>query len=189
MTTLIALTIFFLAAGLLLRNAVSAAQLKAQFKLFAVRDALVYLVAAGDIAEENPVFDHYYARLNGLLRQTPNVGIDDLLQAILNYKGDSKQFDKALETAEIQIERLKRDKAMSVPSVAETIAQYYEGIQFLILTHSNWAKIMVYLFRIPGMHAEEMFKKILPKEALEASKTFRFAQQERQHIANNVCHI
>ena len=78
----------FIVAGILfaflfrkLRNNVI--QKAACYKLYAVRDELVCLVAEDKLEASGRLFQYYYKRINRLLELAPDVGLDNAMDAFL----------------------------------------------------------------------------------------------------------
>ena len=113
------------ASAFLYRKYIEAARLKTQFKLFAVRDGLVFLDASGAIKEDNPVFEYHYKRVNALLKSAPKIGIDDILHAVFNHPQEFKDFDKELVKTSARIKELFESPAMKDADVKKVVESYY----------------------------------------------------------------
>lgn len=174
-------------------KAIDAIRLKAQYKLYAVRDELIYLVASGSLREEDAVFNFYYKRINALLAQTPNVGLDDLLQYIFNYKNNNNDFEKQILKAKKDADEILDNPSMKKEEVRIAIAQYYLALNDLILAHSSITR-MVYLIgrHLNGVFINKIGEKLLSllgkKGSYRAYKAARFAECEANEISGGQVH-
>lgn len=117
---------------------------KARFNLFKVRDSLILLVANEKMIETDPIFLHFYKRVNLLLQKTPKVGVDDIIQVLLT-KSDLKQFDKNLLQARKRIAEINSDPALNNIEIRSVVKNYYDSVEYLMLTHSSWILVFYYL--------------------------------------------
>jgi hypothetical protein len=143
--------IFFTALLVLYVMFRSTLRKKACFEMYAIRDDLVYLVASGQLSEDNHVFQHYYTRANALLASAPDIGIDNLLEAIFTQRTSRRDFVEFLARAESKAQRLFQDVAFENPQVRCTVANYYSGVRNMILAHSSSLRLLYVLVRYsPG---------------------------------------
>lgn len=119
-------------------------RLKAGFNLYRVRDRFVLLVANGVLPEDSRVFRHYYGRINGLLESAPNVGLDDILEAMFR-KMKPGEFDQVLSKAREQARQMLADPIMQRADVRDVVADYYRAINLMILSHSSIVRVLYLL--------------------------------------------
>lgn len=183
MTTLIHLLLFVLVAAFLYRKYIEAARLRAQFKLFDVRDSLVLLVASGTIKEDNPVFEYHYKRVNALLKAAPKIGVDDILHTVFNHPKEFKDFDKVLVETEARIKQLFDNPIMKEADVKRVVESYYLALEAVLLTHSSLLRAIYYLTLMLGVGALAYF----PKKFVNAAKTVSFVKNEACSISEKGC--
>ena len=135
-------TIFIVAAVFFYGRFIAAQRERASFQMYKVRDEFIYLVASGVMTETDPVFTYYYKRINSVLSMAPNVGVDDLLNALFN---SPKNFDKALEKSRKEAKWILASDSAKTDEVKQTIETYYLGIKHMMLSHSGILRI-VFLF-------------------------------------------
>lgn len=116
-------------------------RLKASFNLYRIRDRFVFLVASDLLQEESEVFKHYYNRVNALLQTAPNVGIDDILQAVFHEFKNSKDFVSTMEKVKLRVKKLQESPEMKNPDVREAVAEFYKAVQMMVLSHSSIVRV------------------------------------------------
>lgn len=107
-------------------------RIKAKFALYKVRDEFVYYVAAGKIKEESEFFEFFYTAINAMLKEAPNVGIDDIISLI--PAGRQSGLDKHQKA---KFDAIMTDQVMSDPEVGKTVACFFSAFLLMILSHSN----------------------------------------------------
>jgi hypothetical protein len=172
-----------IAAAFLYRRFIEAARLRAQFKLFAVRDDLVLLVASGLLKEDNPIFEYHYKRVNALLKSAPKIGIDDILHAVFNHPQEFKDFDKELVKTSARIKELFDSPLMKEGDVKRVVESYYTALGDVLLTHSSLLRVIYYVTVMLGSGALIY----LPRKLANASKTVSFVKKEACIISGDGC--
>lgn len=128
-------------------------RLQAKYRLYKVRDDFVYLVASDQLEEDSRVFQHYYTRINSLLKAAPDVGIDDILQRVF-HKFTPEQFEEMMVRARKQSEALFKDAAFKKTDVKEAVSEYYQAVRLMILAHSSYVRLAYVvtqcIFRVPA---------------------------------------
>lgn len=119
-------------------------RMKASFNLYRIRDKFVLLVATGVLPEDSRVFKHYYGRINNLLQEAPNVGLDNMLDTIFN-KVRPGEFDRAVEKARDQAKKMHEDPLLQNVEVRAAVADYYSAISAMILAHSSMLRLVYIL--------------------------------------------
>jgi aspartate/methionine/tyrosine aminotransferase len=99
------------------------------------------LVASDSLQEEGDVFKHYYNRVNALLQTAPNVGIDDILQAVFHDFNSSKNFISTMEKVKLRVKKLQDSPEMQIPEVREAVAEFYKAVQMMVLSHSSIVRV------------------------------------------------
>lgn len=112
----------------------------ATYSLYAARDKFVLLVAEGVIAESDPVFEYYYPRINAILAEAPNIGINHVINAMLKSK--SSDIEKAIGIARAKAKEVNSSKSMEDARVKEAVRCYLEASKFMILSHSSLLKLI-----------------------------------------------
>lgn len=126
-------------------------RLKASFDLYRVRDKFILLVASGSLTEDDEVFKHFYNRINALLKTAPNVGIDDILQAVFcNFKSP-EEFTATMEKVKNKVKKLHGSPAMQKPGVNVAVAEFYQAVQTMLLSHSSIVRLF-YILSKKMMH-------------------------------------
>src|SRR5437899_2928336 len=74
-----------------------------KYRLFKVRDALIYLVASGKLKEEDFIFEEFYRASNYFVRATDVINLKTLVGALLEAR--SKGIDPAVEEASKRVHR------------------------------------------------------------------------------------
>jgi len=183
-------SIVFIAIGLVfaflfqhLKN--GAIRKSASYKLYAVRDELICLVAEGKLEEKGRIFEYYYKRINMLLELAPNVGLDDSIEAFL-YLKNSKNFEQSLKEANRRAEEMLGLVANESKEVSNVIAEFYAASKNMMLAHSSILR-MAYLLIIKW-HAPELIKNIIPNDTREVIRTVRFADREEARFRDAFHH-
>ncbi len=127
---------------------------KSSFLLYKTRDDLVMLVAQGVLSEESPVFQHYYKRINFILREAPKVGFDDILDAVIKHR-KSDDFDKNMKDAEDIAEKMSIAVEEEVVEVKRIIASFYFAQKQMLLSHSSLIRF-TYIAFVKGWFPEKM---------------------------------
>lgn len=152
--TLLHALIFLVISAIFYNLFLKATREKARFNLFKVRDNLIILVANEKMSETDPIFVHFYKRVNLLLQQTPKVGFDDIIEVLL-LKSDPKEFDKNLNQARKKIAQINSDPALKNIEIRTVVKDYYDSVEFLMLTHSSWILVFYYLSKFVKISLSE----------------------------------
>lgn len=112
----------------------------ASFRLYAVRDALILLVAKGKLSEESKVYQYYYERINKTLSYAPNVGLDDALQSFINVK-KANNHELLLENIERNFKEMRHLVDAEGVEIRNVVSDYYTAQKGMILAHSDWVKL------------------------------------------------
>lgn len=184
MNTLIVFLVLGLLFAVILRYLKNGAIRKsASYKLYAVRDDLICLVAENKLAENNRIFQYYYNRINLLLESAPNVGLDDAMDGFL-YLQNSKSFEQSLEEAQRRADEMLKLVENESEEVSAVISNYYSASKGMMLAHSSLVRIL-YIASVKYA-LPKLLKKLVPKDTCEALKTVYFADNEanqfRRHL-------
>lgn len=182
--------IIYLSLGLLvaafihyLKN--KAVQKSASYKLYAVRDELICLVAENKISENNRIFQYYYDRVNLLLEQAPNIGIDDAMNSFL-FLQSSSSFEQSFKEAEKRATEMLGLVENETEEVSEVIANYYMASKCMILAHSSLVR-MIYIISVKYA-LNNFIKHLVNTGTCEALKIVSFADKEEhqfRHLIHN----
>ena len=189
MNTAIAINalVFAVCVGVLWRVFIHTLRQQARFKLFAVRDKFVLLVAQGSIDESSAVFRHYYGRVNTLINETH--GLDDILHAAFKKWTDADDFARMLEQADKQAKKLFGDNAFKQRDVCLAVEAYYRAVGQAILAHSSLTR-MIYLILVhPRQNevAERLISHILPSRQSRALRAARYTDSEANVARMRCC--
>jgi hypothetical protein len=113
-------------------------RLKSLYNLYDIRDRLIYLVASDITDEKNKLFSYYYTRINHILKLTPNVGLDDLLDQLTR---NSTSIESSIRKAKKELNEVLSDHLMENNEVKQIVEDYYNGVRTLVLSHSSLFKM------------------------------------------------
>ncbi len=148
------------------------------FRMYAVRDEFVFLVAQNKISEDSKVFQFYYKRINALLSHAPNIGLDDVLHSLIKMKENN--LEGSLKKAIKEAEEIMKLRELECSEVRGAIKSFYVVSQDMMLAHSSTIRFMYFVF-IRG----KLFRychKILPSQIVATLKAIQFAEQEKSHL-------
>jgi hypothetical protein len=154
----------------------------ASFKLYAVRDDLIDLVAQNRLSEKSEVFSYYYRNLNIVLERAPNVGIDDAMDILLR-KSRSSNTEKSLAEANRNAERMLQLVKNEDEAVSLVIADYYAALRAMILAHSSYLRflyIVVLKYRLYDFF--NVVKNHIPNNQSRILKTLNFVTNEEERF-------
>lgn len=134
---------------------------KATFAMYDARDKFIYLVSEGVIAESDPVFKHYYARINAVLIGAPEVGLDHIIGAML--KASALDHEKAMIRTNVKVRELSNCKSMEISDVKDAVRCYYSASRAMILSHSSVLKLC-YLAVLHRENFSRVAEIIAPKQ-------------------------
>lgn len=137
-----------------------AVQRNACYDLYAVRDELICLVAEGTLEESSRIFKYYYERINRLLALTPNMGIDNAMDAFLYLKTD-KGFEHSLKEANRRADEMLSLAEKETENVSIVIANYYAASKNVMLAHSSLLRALFMVFVKSPL--SNLLNKIIPK--------------------------
>jgi TATA-binding protein-associated factor Taf7 len=148
------------------------------YKMYAVRDELVFLVAQDKIQENSKVFQYYYKRVNLLLRQAPNIGLDDMVNQLLLSKKSSKSN---IEQTKQEVDELLKLKELECEDVRTVIQDYYEVSRDMILAHSSYVNLLFVIFLKGGL-LKHYLKRMVPSNIKVTLQAVDFASREANNI-------
>jgi hypothetical protein len=125
------LTIFLLVCAVAYWFYIDGMRIKAKFALYKVRDEFVFYVAAGKLNEDGRFFQFFYTSINTMLREAPNVGIDDILEIIPQ---ESIHIRKARKDS---LKAILSDPAMEDAEIKKTVSCFFNAFMLMILSHSS----------------------------------------------------
>ena len=181
--TFLSIGLLFLALFHYLKNKVL--RKSASYKLYAVRDELICLVAENKLSENSRIFQYYYKRVNLLLEQAPNVGLDDAMHSFLYLQSDSS-FEQSLEEAERRANEMLGLIENETEEVSDIIANYYMASKCMILSHSSLVR-MIYIFSVKYA-LNNFIKNRVNQGTCQALKIISFAEKEERqfrHVIQN----
>ncbi|EHH2475277.1 hypothetical protein H8F06_11740 [Vibrio fluvialis] len=153
-------------------------QKQMMYKMYAVRDELVFLVAQDKIQENSRVFQYYYKRVNLLLQQAPNIGLDDMVNQLLSSRKNSK-LD--LEQTKQEVEELLKLKELECEEVRAVVQDYYEVSKDMILAHSSYINLLFVIF-VKGGLLKHYLKRFVPSNIKTTLQAVDFASREANNI-------
>ncbi|WP_288130373.1 hypothetical protein [Microbulbifer sp.] len=158
------------------------ARREAKYKLYAVRDELICLVAEEKLEENSKIFQFYYKRINLLLDRAPNVGIDDSIDIFLQLKGN-KDFARSLREAHRRAEEMLDLVEKESKEVSDVIANFYAASKHMMLTHSSvlnflYVVLIKYHFLGAFKRITKPVRPYIPMSTRRKFSTVRFAANE-----------
>lgn len=177
----LASVVILVAAAYVYRRIHRVARDKARFKLAAVRDELLYLVASEKLPIESAVFEHYHRRLDTMLKLDRPVGLEDVVRVL--FKTNAKDFDRAINDTRKQIDRLLSNPEAQSDEVRGVLAAYYDSLRFSLVANSSIVKFVMLPVHIIGDRAKRIPNSFLPQRAVNAAKIYNFVDEERKQIA------
>jgi len=147
----------------------------ALYKLYAVRDELICLVAEDKISEDSPIFQYYYKKINLLLKSAPNVGLDDAMAAFLDLQSN-KGFDQSLKEAVRCANEMLTLVESEPEEVGLIVAIFYSASKYIMLAHSSFLR-MFYIYFFKKISAIKV-RQLVTKGIYAKLTAVRFADQE-----------
>ena len=154
---------------------------KATYNMYAVRDELIRLVAAGTLSEDSAIFKHYYKRTNMLLQYAPNIGIDQAYKAFLFLKHNSKiNLDEAFEKARLETDNILNSKELEIPEISKMVESFYSSYSEMVLSHSSATRFIYYATRHKVLNIKAL--KRAPVSLQKAMGMVSFSREEIDQI-------
>lgn len=159
------------------------------FKMFAVRDEFISLVAEEKISEKSEVFQYYYRRINGLLSAAPNVGVDDVLNSMFKAKSENKEseFESSMEVARSEASKMLELIKDEDAEVGKAISSYYDVSKELIISHSSIPRMLsIFIIRVTALKLvgyKSKLKGFVPNDIKNQVKVLDFANYEADKFA------
>ena len=147
----------------------------ASYKLYAVRDRLILLVAQGKLSEDSRIFQYYYSRVNDLIALAPNIGFDDVLNGYIILK-ENKNFEKSMKEAEARANEMHRLLKTESTEISDAVSAYYSAAHNMMLAHSSIIKLL-YLFLV-RLHGHNLIYKIIPGKMKNFLRVIKFTESE-----------
>lgn len=162
------LSVLFFLAILVIRSR----EERNKFKLFALRDRLVYLVAAGALSDRSLVFRVFYNALNASIAEVRELTLFSVMSA-------SKKVRSAIERE--RRERFREDIARSTPEVQEFASAFFSTMMGIILSSSLCLRAILVLAH-HGLRCISFMDKCLHLSWLFSSarqeyETYRYFEQ------------
>jgi hypothetical protein len=159
----------------------------ASFKLYAVRDELVCLVAEKKLSAESEVFQYYYNSLNIVLKKAPNVGLDDAMDMFLR-KNSSEEVETTLKAANLEAEKMLQLVKHESPEVSIVIADYYAALKYMILSHSSFLRFFyIVLLKYNLLSIFGKLKEYIPRYNRRVLKALDFVIDEEERFRHVKC--
>lgn len=117
----------------------------ASFDMYASRDEFVLLVAKGILKEDDPVFRHFYNRINDILLLAPNVGLQNVLETMLN--SSKADFEAKKARYERVVNDVLESESAKIPEVDRAIRNYYRSVVVMMQSHSDTVKVTYIIAR------------------------------------------
>jgi hypothetical protein len=109
-----------------------------KYRLYKVRDELVYLVARGELSEHESVFQHFYKVINFLIKHSDSLNLSSFVAAL--RKARQQGIDPATVEAQEAIRHELQTKDESVEAVVYT---FYTAVLEIILENSSLIRLIV----------------------------------------------
>lgn len=154
-----------------------ASQKAASYKLYAVRDELICLVAEGKLKEDGRIFRYYYERVNNILSLAPDVGLDNVMEAVFYIKTcRDRDLERQLENANKEVEKILELVKGEDESISKVIADFYAAMRSMILAHSSFSRLIYIVLK----YSPKLVSSRLPSTARLRMKAVSFADCEEE---------
>lgn len=150
-----------------------------KFKLYALRDDLVYLVASGKLAENGHLFQLFYGALTSSIEEIHRVTVSNLINASIEAKNalQKEGFDKFVHEVE-----------HASPEVREFVNKMFFVMRGIMVANSP---LLVFLLRSRsnfGKFAIRLKRQLLTKDACETYDAYRYFERMPTFPTNGVEH-
>jgi len=109
-----------------------------KYKLFAVRDNLIFLVAAKKIEPEDWLFSIVYSSVTRLLHDIKLINLRDFVSTIARARSEGQ------DPAEHELaERIGREVHNRPPEVQEVVVEFYQAVIAILLANSLLLRLSV----------------------------------------------
>ena len=149
-----------------------------RFRLFAVRDDLVFLIATEKIDRDNIAFRYYYENVNRTLALTETVHLEELINFIKGEKFSADNYSKYKET----MSDVFRAVNEGPDSFREAITQYYLTLREIILINSNFF-VATYLAL---KHRRKLYERLLQMGVLRKEPKAVKAVEQLENECENM---
>lgn len=161
----IEVSILLLVMLVLVSKLFDAKQERYKFRLYAIRDQLIYLVSTGELAEESFLFQLLYTTINATIAEVRGV--------------DRWSFIRAATTARTALEQAKINTFLhellgASPAVRKVAGDFIDTMLEIVKANSPFTKLCVYFLR-RFKQGQDAFKKrpsFMPKEQYENYRCF-----------------
>lgn len=158
-------------------------RLRARFNLYRVRDRLVLLVADDILEETSRVFTYYYKRVNNLLSDEHPLGMDDVLHVMFQNRKNG-DFERALADSMKEAAKIAADPDAQNDKVRSVIADFYNGVGLLIISHSSILRLIYKLSQFAvGAALEKVLARIVPQQIRHGMAAVSYAEKEAMLFA------
>ncbi len=102
-----------------------------KYKLYAIRDRLIYLVASRQIREDDPVLAYFYNSITFVIKNTEVLNLRSLVKALsdLRANGLNPADVDMLESLNCELQKKPKD-------LAEVVAEFYQTVLQILLENS-----------------------------------------------------
>jgi hypothetical protein len=112
---------------------------KAQkYRLFKVRDELVYLVATEQLSCDEPVFNLMYGAVNSYLQDLSRISLTSFVRAL--ERGRQKGIDPA---ADEEVEQLQHELERKPPEVQRVVLEFYQSVVVILYENSRILRLLL----------------------------------------------
>jgi len=116
-------------------------QMSHAYPLYAVRDKFVFLVAAGKLKEQDPIFNEFYKVTNIMIQNSKALTLRRVVNAVEEAK--RKGFDPADKKRVEEI--VKALQKLDDPLIKDAVFSFYEAMYSLFLSNSKILRIETWL--------------------------------------------
>lgn len=150
-----------------------------KFKLYALRDDLLYLVASGKLAEHDHLFRVFYGALTSSIGEIHKLTVASLINASIEAKNalQKEGFDKFVHEVE-----------SATPEVREFVNKMFLVMRGIMVANSP---LLVFLLRVRsnfGKFASRLKHQLLTKDACETYDTYRYFERMPTFATNGAEH-
>jgi hypothetical protein len=152
---------------------------KHKFKLYALRDDLLYLVASGKISEGDFLFRLFYGALNSSISAIHTLTVASLINASIEAK---------TALAKESRERLLYAIERASPEVREFTNEMFQALREIMISNSPLLVFLLKAHHKLGGLATRVKRQLLTKDACETYDTYKYFERMPRFATNGVEH-
>lgn len=152
---------------------------KNQYRLYEIRDNLIFLVANGDLKEKGVIFQEFYPLVNNWVQSVQKLNLTLLFKAFREARRDIESKEK--------IETLQKALVQSNEKVKEVVQQLFRTVLEIMVENSFTLKFLVkhvLAKRLIKIVAKKLYQSVLvSKERKQIYKDYKGYENIRTKVA------